>query len=147
MDKYIGILKKKEIKCTKARISILKLMVDREEPISADDIHMYFYKQGINIDLSTVYRTLEMFNNKGIVEKFDIGKGKYNYIFKGHSHKHVLTCKLCHKEVEIDCPMPQIREMVKDKTGFLLLEEDIKFKGICRQCMDKAKNKDKEDLK
>ncbi|MFD3156008.1 Fur family transcriptional regulator [Haloimpatiens sp. FM7330] len=137
MDKCKLILKESNIKCTKARLNILKIIIKSEDSLSVDYMYECCKKQGIELDLSTVYRTLDLFEGKEIVEKFDLGEGKYNYMYKGNSHKHVIRCKLCDKRVEIDCPMPQVKEMIKNKTGFTLIEEEIKFNGICEECKKK----------
>lgn len=140
MENSKAILKSKNIKCTNARIYILKLLMNSENSVSAYDIQKYFLDKNLNVDLSTIYRNLELFYENNIVNKFDMGDGKYNYSFRYDEHKHILKCKLCNKEVEIDCPMFPIKELVKDKTGFVLLEEDIKFNGICEKCIKKTKN-------
>lgn len=137
---YNSILRNKNIKCTKARIYILKLIVESKNSVNAYYIYDYLKNNKINLDLSTIYRTLDLFECKDIVEKFDIGNGKYNYIFKGNTHKHIIHCKLCNKAVEIDCPMPQFREIIRNKTGFTLVDEEVKFNGICSECIKKITN-------
>ena len=132
-------LKERNIKVTKGRVFILDMLKKLEAAVSVDYIVEECRKEGVEIDLSTVYRTLELLEIKGILEKFDLGNGKYNYIIKGISHNHTLSCELCHKSVEIDCPMVQIQEIIKNKTGFTLLEHDLKLRGICNDC--RAKNK------
>lgn len=132
-------LKEKNIKITKGRVFILDMLEKAEAAVSADYIFDKCRKDGSEIDLSTVYRTLELLELKGILEKFDLGNGKYNYIIKGISHNHTLQCELCHKSVEIDCPMVQIQEIIKNKTGFTLLEHDLKLRGICNDCKAKSK--------
>lgn len=129
-------LRKHGIKVTKGRVNILDILYKENTSVSAEAIFEECRKRGINIDLSTVYRSLELFVGKNIVSKFDLGQGKYNYTIKKEDHKHVLQCKLCHKEVEIDCPMQQVRELIKNKTGFVFIDEelDIKLEGICEDC-------------
>ncbi|MBC8061884.1 MAG: transcriptional repressor [Clostridiaceae bacterium] len=131
-------LKEKNIKVTKGRVFILDVLEKSEAAISADYIFEKCRNEGGEIDLSTVYRTLELLEIKGILEKFDLGNGKYNYIIKGIGHNHTLQCELCHKCVEIDCPMVQIQEIIKSKTGFTLLEHDLKLRGICNDCRSKT---------
>jgi Fur family ferric uptake transcriptional regulator len=86
------------------------------------------------IDLSTVYRTLDTFESKDLVNKFDLGDGKYNYLLKEKAHKHIIECSCCHKEQEIDCPMVQIEELIKNKTGYTTMQHELKIKGICEDC-------------
>lgn len=132
-------LKQYGIKITKGRVNVLDIICRTDTAVSAEYIFDECRRRGINIDLSTVYRSLELFECKDIISKFDLGKGKYNYTIKREDHKHVLQCKLCHKEVEIDCPMQHVKELIKDKTGFVFENEelDIKLEGICETCRKK----------
>lgn len=127
------------IKVTKSRISILKILSSSDSSISADDIFKEFEEKDINIDMSTIYRTLELFEKKRIIKKFDIGINKATYAILKKHHKHIVQCKFCHKQVEIDCPMQEIEEVIKSKTGFILVDENLnlRFNGICSQCRDK----------
>lgn len=130
-------LKNKNIKVTKARIEVLDLLLNIEHAVSADFIYEKFKEDNISVDLSTIYRTLELLESKNIVDKFDLGNGKYNYVLKKEVHKHILECSLCHKEIEIECPMLQIEEIIKNKTGFTLTEHELKIKGVCEECKKK----------
>lgn len=129
-------LREHDIKVTKGRISILDILCKSDRAVSVEFIFEKCKNKKINIDLSTVYRSLELFEKKDIIKKFDLGQGKYNYVINRQDHKHTIQCKLCHKKVEIDCPMQQIREMIKNKTGFTAIEEElnINFEGICEDC-------------
>lgn len=132
-------LKKNNIKVTKGRLNILNVLLESEDAVTVDYIYEQCRKNGLKIDLSTVYRTMEILENKNIVEKLNLGEDKFSYIIKKESHKHTLECSLCHKEVEIDCPMLQIEEIIKNKTGFTLTEHDLKIKGICDECKNHLK--------
>jgi Fur family ferric uptake transcriptional regulator len=138
---YRLFFKEKHIKATKGRILILDILTKSNEAISADKIFEICKENGNSIDLSTVYRCLELFSEKGIIDKFDLGKGKYNYKLKEHGHKHMIQCSICSKKVEIDCPMLQVEELIKEKTGFVLLEHELKMKAICQECSNKKEKK------
>lgn len=138
---YELLLRKKNIKVTKGRILILQILYDSKEAISANTIYQNCKAADNYINLSTVYRSLELFEQNDIIEKFDLGNGEYNYIIKEHTHKHILECSLCKKKVEIDCPMLQVEELIKNKTGFVLLEHELKVKAVCEECRKAAENK------
>lgn len=127
-------LKKCNIKVTKGRLNILNILLNHEDALSVDFIYDECKRRGLSIDLSTIYRTMETLENKNIVDKLSLGDGKFNYKLKKEIHKHTLECSLCHKEVEIDCPMVQIEQIIKNKTGFTLMEHELKIKGICEEC-------------
>ncbi|MBU5269901.1 Fur family transcriptional regulator [Clostridium cochlearium] len=131
-------LKENKLRVTKGRINILEVLSCNKDAITAEYIYHKLKERDINIDLSTVYRNLEIFNKEGIIDKFDVGDGKYNYLINPYKHKHILECAVCHKEIEIDCPIKQLEQIIKNRTGFTIEEElDIKIKGLCEECSEK----------
>jgi Fur family transcriptional regulator, ferric uptake regulator len=134
-----SLLKSYNIKNTKGRIAILEILEKSTGSLDAEEIYRICSEKNIIVDLSTVYRTLDLFDSKGIVEKFDLGNSKYSYVLKREAHKHLLQCKLCRKEIEIDCPMKQIEELIKSRTGFSSIEHELKIEGICEDCKSRKK--------
>lgn len=131
------ILKVKEIKITKGRIELLNILKNLENSSSAEKIYQIYRDNNININLSTIYRTLELFEDKEIIEKITLNDGVFAYKLKGKTHRHHLECDICHKEVEIPCPMLQIQEIVQNSTGFTLTDHDLVMKGVCQDCKKK----------
>jgi len=127
-------LKENNIRITKARKSILGIILSSSAAINANLIYELLEKDDIKIDLSTIYRTLDLLESKKILNKFDLGNNMYNYTISNNSHKHIIECDLCHKRMVIDCPIPQIEEQIKAKTGITLTESHVYLKGICREC-------------
>lgn len=130
----ISYLKDNDIRITKARKSILAIILCSSDAINANLIYDLLKKEDIKIDLSTVYRTLDLLENKKILNKFDLGNNMYNYTINNNAHKHIIECDLCHKKMVIDCPIPQIEEQIKAKTGITLTESHVYLKGICKEC-------------
>lgn len=143
MDNIEEYLRQNDIKVTKSRIGILKIFFRNDSAVSAEDIFNECKAENLNSDMSTIYRTLELFDRKKIIKRFDLGTNKSSYALIRKKHKHILQCKLCHRQIEIDCPMQEIEEIVKNKTGFVLTNENLDFKldGICRQCRSKLVKK------
>ncbi|GFZ31898.1 transcriptional repressor [Clostridium zeae] len=134
VGEYLG---EKGIKVTKSRIAVYKILSDNDSSVSADYIYDQCKAVGMDINLSTVYRTLEVFEAKQIIEKFDLGNGKYSFAIRKNKHMHKIECSECHKEIEVPCPMQQIEEILKNQTGFVLTEHRLVLKGICEQCKNK----------
>lgn len=130
----ISYLKDNNIKVTKPRKNILEIIFESSEAINANLIYEILKRGNIKIDLSTVYRTLDLLECKKILNKFDLGNNMYNYTLITNAHKHIIQCDLCHKEIVIDCPIPQIEEQIKAKTGITLTESHVHLKGICKEC-------------
>ncbi|WP_291635842.1 Fur family transcriptional regulator [Clostridium sp.] len=143
----ISYLKDNNIKITKARKNILEIILCSKEAINANLIYELLKKDDIKIDLSTVYRTLDLLVSKKILNKFDLGNNMYNYTIIKNAHKHIIQCDLCHKEMVIDCPIPQIEEQIKAKTGITLTESHVYLKGICRECKECKECKEWKEYK
>lgn len=134
------LIKSNNMKVTKSRVEILKLLVENEGSYQVDEIYDILKKSGFEIDLSTVYRTLDSFYTKGLVDKFSLGDDRNTYSFNHHKHKHKLSCEICDKEVEIDCPMNTVEEIIKKTTGYTLVEHHLDFRAVCEDCRKKEKN-------
>lgn len=133
-------LRNKNIKITKGRIKILDILNKADKALNVQEIYDYCKNCGLNMDLSTVYRSIDLFEHNNILDKVDLGDGKYRYKVKCHNHKHILKCCICHKEIEIDCPMTQVEELIKNETGFVLVDHELKLKAMCKDCISKHNN-------
>ena len=121
------------IRVTAGRISILNIIEGSEKGLSAENIYDECKKKNNNLNLSTVYRTLELLEEKDVIKKISID-GPSLYILKREKHKHILECDVCHKCVEIPCPMEEIEEAIKAKVGFSSTQHKLELNGICDQC-------------
>lgn len=130
-------LRDRGIKVTKGRIAILKILLNANKSMSVESILEECKGEGVDINLSTVYRGVELFEEKGIVDKFLLDDGVATYRIKGKDHKHLLKCSVCNKEIEVPCPMKQIEEIVQNETGFTMIEHNLVMKGVCKQCKNK----------
>ena len=129
-------LKQNGIRITSGRISILKIIEDSDKGLSAESIYYECKKNDNNLNLSTVYRTLELLEEKDIIKKINID-GPAIYVLKKENHKHILQCDVCNKKVEIPCPMEEIEEAIKAKVGFSLTKHKLELNGICDKCKNK----------
>ena len=134
------ILKKNNLKVTRGRKAILEVLTEADKSLGVESILKECKEKGVSINLSTVYRALEMFEDKGIVDKFTVNDGISSYKLKGKEHKHMLQCSICHKQVEVPCPMKQVEEIVESETGFVLTEHNLIMKGVCEQCRHHSKS-------
>ena len=130
---YGILLKEKGLKVTKGRVAILEILFSNKD-ITAEFILNECKKNGIDINQSTVYRAVEFFVEKGLIEKYPLKDGVFAYRVKGEEHKHLLKCNVCHKEVEVPCPMKQIEAIVENETGFTLTEHNLVMEGVCKEC-------------
>lgn len=134
------LLKKVSLKNTKQRNSILSIIKEAKEPITAEEIFKQLVIKDCKINLSTVYRTLHVFINKNVLLKILKGDGTAAYEINDMSHSHYITCSMCNNSVLLDsCPMKEVSESVSKETGFMVTGHSLQLIGICSKCIKEVK--------
>lgn len=120
---------------TRSRKAVILVLEKSEMPVSADEIYLNLKESGHNTNLSTVYRTLELLESKGLVEKTIMNDGKARYMLISSGHKHHLICTQCHKTVSINvCPIEKLAREVGKETNFDVTGHRLELYGICPHC-------------
>lgn len=131
-----NLLKEKNLKVTKNRKIILKSLQKEENPISAEELFDKLKREN-EIDLSTIYRNLNILEEKGVLLKTTNLDGINYYQINNSNHKHFLTCNNCHKKFVIeDCPVHELEEKIEKETGFIINGHNFEFTGICPDCQE-----------
>jgi len=133
------ILKENNLKNTPSRELILNVIKKNTLPITAEDVYQIVNKKN-NVNLSTVYRTLNTLCNKGVIMKQMMHDKKTYYQLTGHNHKHILVCEICGSKTPIeDCPMHHLEDKIEKETGFKIKGHNLEILGICKSCQQKLK--------
>ncbi len=122
------------MKMTKQRTQILDIFKHNKKPISADMIYEQLPDDALN--LSTIYRTLEIFFLEGIISKSTIDHTNYYYL-NDHKHHHFMICLSCHKMIEIGCHIHHFDEEVAKAHHFKVTHHDMTLYGYCDECQKK----------
>ncbi|MCT2585939.1 Fur family transcriptional regulator [Actinophytocola gossypii] len=86
------------------------------------------------VNITTVYRTLELLESLGIVRHTHLGHGAPTYSVHEHQHVH-LVCHTCGDVVEAPCEvMEGLRGTLRDRHGFALDVSHLALSGTCRNC-------------
>ncbi len=130
------ILTQTGLKKTKPRLSVLKILKSANKPLTAEEIYLECQKYEKAINLSTVYRTLDIFLEKGIVIKPFIKNDTTScFTLNHHEHKHYLICSKCKKMVEIDfCPFNGFEKKIESETKYTITNHKLEMFGICPNC-------------
>lgn len=130
---------------TVPRQEILNVLAGTDDHLTAEDIYMKAHKIHPAIGLTTVYRTLELLVEMGVVVKFDVGDGKARYELaigpKGPRHHHHLICNSCGRVVDYTDFVDEERDLIKKtqdalskRYNFKILNHQIQFMGLCDKC-------------
>ena len=128
-------------KLTPQRQTILRIFwQNKGRHLSAEDVYMLVKNQDPDIGLATIYRTLDILAEVGILQKNDFGDGRSRYEFTQrdeHQHHH-LICVQCGDVAEFDDDLLESLETVISKrNGFKVLDHHLKFFGYCSECQIK----------
>ncbi|MDE7013714.1 MAG: transcriptional repressor [Kineothrix sp.] len=127
----------KDIKKTKQRVDIFRILSAASRPMSAAEIYQCLIKKtdGTNFAISTVYRGLAAFEEKGYVTKSTLmGAETCCYEWNQGRHRHYAVCLKCHKLVPLEiCPFEheKIHGLGKD---FTVTGHKLELYGFCREC-------------
>lgn len=131
------LLKAKNLRVTKQRKQILQILEIENNPISAEEIFNKL-KDLSNMDLSTIYRNLNILEDKNILLKTTNIDGISYYQLNNDQHKHFVTCNICHKKFLIEnCPIHELEDSIEKETGFMITGHNFEFTGICPACQKK----------
>jgi len=87
-----------------------------------------------DISLATVYRTLRILKEKGLIYEFSGGVGPSRYDGTRHEHEHV-RCICCGTVVDVNLPeISEIRQIVATRSGFVIGTAPMLFQGVCAEC-------------
>ena len=131
------------LKWTKQRKSVYGVLWETAEPLSAIQIYNRVEKQndGEEYAVSTIYRILAAFEERGLVEKSTwMGDGTVLYELNRGGHTHYAVCLECHRRIPLqNCPFAHIH-MEKDTDGFTVTGHKLELYGYCKDCQKIKKN-------
>lgn len=131
-------LRNNSYKLTPQRQTILKTFLEHaDRHLSAEDVYMLVKHENPEIGLATVYRTLDLLAELGVLQKNDFGDGRSRYEFsnKDEHHHHHLICLSCGEVSEFDDDLLESLEAVIQKRNrFKVIDHDLKFLGYCSKC-------------
>jgi len=87
---------------TPQRIMILLAIENSDDHISAEEIHAQIVAKYPHINISTVYRTLELLKRLGLVTETDLGGGRVRYHPAVKGRHHHLVCQECGAIIDLD---------------------------------------------
>jgi Fe2+ or Zn2+ uptake regulation protein len=130
-------LREKGIKNTKVKNILLYILKSSQAPMSVNNLYLECQKE-TSVNLVTIYRTLQQFYEKKLVQEF-LGKDgviQYEYIQQGSkAHPH-FQCEKCHKviclgELGFDDALYFSNMAKQHKVNSI----NITLNGICEACM------------
>ena len=126
-------LKEKGYRLTSQRVAILDILHSSDTHITAEDIYHQVQAKYPKVNKSTVYRTLELLRDLGLVNETDLGGDRLYYHHAEKGHHHHLICQRCGRifDVEEDI-FDSVKELLIRKYNFV---PEIKHQVIFGHCL------------
>jgi Fur family ferric uptake transcriptional regulator len=120
---------------TPARQAIINTLVASHGHITADDLAALVHETSPQIGRMTVYRTLDLLCDLGLVRPIYQGTGAAHYVLlTGGSHHH-LICNNCHRVFEFDrCGSGDLAQMLGSQFNFQVQSHLLEIYGLCEKC-------------
>jgi Fur family ferric uptake transcriptional regulator len=125
---------------TNQRRLLLGLIRDAEGHLDAKELYQRARARDESIGWATVYRSLNLFKELGLVDERRLGKVHCYYEIKqSPEHQHLL-CRGCGKVIEFQNPyFNKLIKAVQREHGFNVTKAELYLEGYCTECKEKGK--------
>jgi Fur family ferric uptake transcriptional regulator len=120
---------------TAARKAIIEALVSCEGHISADDLAALARRKEPRVGRMTVYRTLDLLCDLGVLRPIYQGTGAAHYILLGDGSHHHFICNQCHAVIEFDdCSAGDLIQQLAVRFDFQVQSHLMEVYGLCANC-------------
>jgi Fur family ferric uptake transcriptional regulator len=127
---------------TGQRLLILEILQSFSGSFSALELEKKVMKKDPSVGRATLFRALDLFLEKGILEKIHRESGDDVYIVGSSGHHHHLICRVCGLIRDIEsCPFEEDLISIVQKEGFSDTLHRVEIEGVCRPCQKKQKGR------
>lgn len=129
---------------TRSRQMVLDTLRRLQRPTTPKQIAEALPKA--SCDLATVYRSLTLFEEMGVVRRVDFGDRQARFEIAdadpdGHHHHH-LVCRECERIVKLDdCILADLEARLAREHGFVEIMHRLEFFGVCSTCQEARKRR------
>lgn len=141
MHQYVNasneLLRKRGYRLTPQRFLIMSVIQDAHEHLSVEQIAELVQQRNPYVSLSTVYRTLELLRELGLVRENRLPGEQPRYeIAEGQAHHH-LVCRHCRAVIHLDEQLlGDLHEKLQADYRFHNLTLDLMATGYCQECWE-----------
>ena len=121
----------KGVKLTDQRKIIAKIMSESNDHPDVDELYHRVSKIDSKISIATVYRTVKLFEESGILTKHEFkgGKARYEKLMKD-DHDHLIDIKTGEIIEFVDDEIKKVQEKIAEKYGYDLVDHKLELYGI-----------------
>ena len=120
---------------TPQRMMVLSAIENSDNHISAEEIYAQVVAKYPHVNISTVYRTLELLKRLGLVTETDLGGGRVRYHPADKGHHHHLVCQECGRIIDLDeSVLSSVKSRLLREYKFSADLRHLAIFGRCAKC-------------
>ena len=128
------LLRERGLRATSQRVVMHRLLRDRDRHVSAEELLAEAGERLPGVSLPTVYATLELFEQLGVVRRVNGGGGTLLWDTRTDSHHHMI-CRRCGRIEDMETPLDLERaRRSAARTGFEPDRAEVVVSGLCARC-------------
>jgi len=121
----------RSMKMTGQRRTIARVLSDARDHPDVEDLHSRALAEDANISIATVYRTVRLFEEAGILERLDFGDGRARYEeASGNHHDHLIDIKSGHVIEFTNAAIEALQEKIAAELGYRLVGHKLELYGV-----------------
>jgi Fur family ferric uptake transcriptional regulator len=129
------LLERNGVRATPRRLEVLEELARESDDVTAQQLWSRLRERDSRAGLATVYRTLALLSEKGVVDVLSHHGGEQCYRLCGDEHHHHLLCERCHRVVEIqECGLDDWVAAAAKQHGFVATDHSVEIVGLCADC-------------
>lgn len=132
--KFMEFLSQKNLRITSQRQVIIDTAFSTEEHFTAEQLLEWSRKKDKSVSRATVYRTLPLLTESGLVREMDFGKDYkfYDPNYADHPNHNHIICQDCEKIVEFDSEkIEKLEDEISHRLGFSIKTHKLQITGSC----------------
>lgn len=134
-----GALEARGLRLTAARRAIIDTLLESGGHLTADELTERVHQRATGIGRMTVYRTLDLLCDIGVLRPVYQGTGAAHYILLHDGHHHHLVCSDCQRVIEFDdCALGDLPARIARRYGFRVEGHLLELYGVCAACTEVA---------
>ena len=128
------LLRERGLRATSQRVVMHRLLRDRNRHLSAEELLSEASERLPGVSLPTVYATLELFEQLGIVRRVNGGGGTLLWDTRADAHHHMI-CRRCGRIEDLEAPLDLGRaRRSAARSGFQPDRAEVVVSGLCANC-------------
>jgi len=129
------LFKERRLSLSHPRLLIYQELFSAVSPLSPLEMYQNLLNKKKKIGLTSIYRSLDLFESLGIVFKITNGSAVKYKLCESENHHHHIICKGCGNVVELNfCGISDWSKKVAESTGYQVVDHQLNFFGFCKAC-------------